>query len=233
MLIHILILIFGAVVLIAGIAFVVLDVMDKVASIKDRAPWVEKILRRRDAFAVLLLVDFVLLAGLGYEMYEKEMPGVEPLKAAFTSADPGARNAEIESLKAQVKLLQREKGKITVRAVTENGEKVLAPQVKAYNIASRLQRQGSPMMEYVLTTNTLRTIDLIGECESPLVGGALQLLTEQGGYVIQAYPPQLISDKRIKIAAQSPVWSPTVLLWISLYFQEGQNHLPVCTFAPQ
>src|SRR5467141_2938878 len=50
--------------------------MDKVESVQKRAPWILKILKRRDAFVALLLICFVLLVGDGYELVIKETPEI-------------------------------------------------------------------------------------------------------------------------------------------------------------
>jgi hypothetical protein len=54
---------FGAIVLLGGSGFVILDAMDKVESIKTRAPWITKILERRSALVALLMICTVLLIG--------------------------------------------------------------------------------------------------------------------------------------------------------------------------
>jgi hypothetical protein len=65
-----------------------MEAMDKVESIQRRAPFIPRILERRDAFIVLLLICCVLLAGNGYEFLEKELPDISAPK--FACAAPPA-----------------------------------------------------------------------------------------------------------------------------------------------
>jgi hypothetical protein len=41
---------FAAIVIVGAAGFLVIDVMDKVESLKAKAPWIPKILERRDSF---------------------------------------------------------------------------------------------------------------------------------------------------------------------------------------
>jgi hypothetical protein len=66
--------IFAALVVVGATVFLVSEAMDKVESIQKRAPWIPKILERRDAFVALLLIAVVLLIGDGYELLTKEVP---------------------------------------------------------------------------------------------------------------------------------------------------------------
>jgi hypothetical protein len=75
---------FAAIVVVGVIGFGVLDAMDKVESIKTRAPWITKILERRSAMAALLMISIVLLVGDGYEFLTKEVPDVAPEHVAFS-----------------------------------------------------------------------------------------------------------------------------------------------------
>lgn len=81
---------FAAVVVIGGMGFVVLDAMDKVESIQRRAPWITKILERRNAFVALLMICTVLLIGDAYELFKKELPEVPaaPIITFSTPAGP-------------------------------------------------------------------------------------------------------------------------------------------------
>lgn len=80
---------FAVIVVLGGIGFLVLDAMDKVESIQKRAPWITKILERRGALIVLLMICTVLLIGDGYELLTKELPEASvPAASAFVSPAP-------------------------------------------------------------------------------------------------------------------------------------------------
>lgn len=74
MILSIVVWLFGAIVILGGLGFLVLDAMDKIESIDRRAPWIPKILARRNAFVALLMISTVLLIGDGYELVTKEIP---------------------------------------------------------------------------------------------------------------------------------------------------------------
>jgi len=76
---------FAAIVVIGAAGFLVLDAMDKVESIRKRAPWIIKILKRRSALLALLMICTVLLIGDGYELLTKEVPEIAaPPSVTFT-----------------------------------------------------------------------------------------------------------------------------------------------------
>jgi hypothetical protein len=83
LIIHILILAFAAIVILGAVLFVVIDMFTRVDYLKDKAPWLERMLERRSAFGVLLLVTTFLLVGDGYELLIKEMPEANSPKVTF------------------------------------------------------------------------------------------------------------------------------------------------------
>ncbi len=89
--------IFAAVVVIGAAAFLVIDAMDKVESIETRAPWIPKLLERRDAFVALLLICVVLLIGVGYELLTKEMPEVAAMPP-IVFKPPASPNVTIKKI---------------------------------------------------------------------------------------------------------------------------------------
>jgi hypothetical protein len=93
--VRIFVLVFGAFVIAGCILFLILEAMDKVESIQKRAPWIEKVLRRREAFVALLLIAVVLLLGDGYESWTKEIPEVPEVHLSGTFPAPPAPNITI------------------------------------------------------------------------------------------------------------------------------------------
>jgi hypothetical protein len=100
--ISIVLLCFSAIAVIGGIGFLVLDAMDKVESIKNRAPWLTKILERRSALAVLLMICTILLIGDGYELLAKELPEV-PAPPTPTFKPPNGPSLTIYQLPQLIK----------------------------------------------------------------------------------------------------------------------------------
>ena len=97
---------FAAVVILGAIVFIALEAMDKVESIQKRAPWIPKLLKRRDAFVALLLICFVLLIGNGYELLTKEIPEAPSAPAISFSAPNPLKDAQIKQLQKQVRDLE-------------------------------------------------------------------------------------------------------------------------------
>jgi hypothetical protein len=71
---HLLVLGFAAVVVLCALAFVVVDMFGRVDYLKTNFPWLERILERRSALGILVLVTIFLLIGDGYELVLKEIP---------------------------------------------------------------------------------------------------------------------------------------------------------------
>jgi len=92
----------AVIVVIGAIVFLVIDAMDKVESIQKRAPWILKILERRDAFVALLMICTVLLIGDGYELLTKEMPEV-PALPNVTFPPPPAPHITVDQLAHPIK----------------------------------------------------------------------------------------------------------------------------------
>jgi hypothetical protein len=74
--IPVLLFLFGAFVIVLGVAFLIMQGLDQVESIKKRVPWLTRALDKRESLVVLLLLAIVLLIGNGYELLIKEVPGV-------------------------------------------------------------------------------------------------------------------------------------------------------------
>jgi hypothetical protein len=98
----VIVLCFSVIAVIGGVGFAVLDAMDKVESIKNRAPWIKKILAKRGAVIALLMTCTVLLIGDGYELVSKELPEV-PLPPVLTFPPMSAPHITIYQLAQPVK----------------------------------------------------------------------------------------------------------------------------------
>lgn len=87
--VRIFVILFTVVVLIAGLAFIVLEANDKLETLKEKAPWFVKFVERRESLNVLVAVCIFMLLGNGYELVIKEMPEVpSPPVVSLKSPSP-------------------------------------------------------------------------------------------------------------------------------------------------
>jgi hypothetical protein len=84
--IHILFLVFATIVVVGAAVFVVVDMFGRVDYLKDRAPWLEKVLERKGAVGLLLIVAIFLLVGNGLELVQKEVPEVAAVPPIIVKA---------------------------------------------------------------------------------------------------------------------------------------------------
>ncbi len=63
-----------AVVTLVAVGFFLLDMADKARALKEKAPWVERLLAKRSAFGFLLLMCLCGQIMLSFEIGEKEVP---------------------------------------------------------------------------------------------------------------------------------------------------------------
>jgi hypothetical protein len=76
--VHVVIFIFGGLVVVAATLFLVVDMFGRVDYLKDKIPGLDRILARRSALVLMLVVTTFLLVGDGLELVEKELPDVSP-----------------------------------------------------------------------------------------------------------------------------------------------------------
>jgi hypothetical protein len=74
--ISIFIIVFGVIVVLSALVFLVMEAMDKIESLRHRVPWLVRLIERRESLNVLLCVSVFLLLGNGYELVKKEVPEV-------------------------------------------------------------------------------------------------------------------------------------------------------------
>src|SRR5260221_14438273 len=83
---HIVVLAFAAVVILAAVLFAIIDMFGRVDYLKENVPWLSRILERRSAVGVLLLVGIFLLVGDGFELVGKEVPEIPPPPTVIVKA---------------------------------------------------------------------------------------------------------------------------------------------------
>jgi hypothetical protein len=72
----IVILLFVVVVLFAGLAFAVIEALDRVGWLRNNVPIVAKYLDKKESFNILFALCLLLLLGVGYEVVTREVPSV-------------------------------------------------------------------------------------------------------------------------------------------------------------
>jgi hypothetical protein len=109
---HILVLGFAGVVVLSVVVFVVVDMFGRVDYLKDKVPWLQRVLERREALGVLLLVAVFLLIGDGYELLIKEMPEIpKPPTVQIIAPSPPPIQIE-DSVKQKRLTIRAELGKL-------------------------------------------------------------------------------------------------------------------------
>jgi hypothetical protein len=135
-------------------------------------------------------------------------------------------NAATAPLKAQ--LLQQERDLSACMSLQKN-----IPEIDSYEIASRMTKPDTPMMEYILTTSTTRVLDLTVACDFSVNDSSTEFLTPTGGSIMQGYQYLPITDKQFRIYMQSPEWHHSSPLLISIYFKKPVDRMPLCRFPTQ
>jgi hypothetical protein len=95
------------------VIFLIFDMMDQAEGLKKRVPGFAKFLEKKEAIPIFLLIFIFMLVVNGYELVTKEIPDVpEAPKLSFSSADPGAKDAETAQLKQQVKVSELRQARV-------------------------------------------------------------------------------------------------------------------------
>lgn len=80
--------VFTVVVLLAAVVFVIMEAQDRVDVLKERIPWLGRIIEKRESFNVLFLTCIVMMLGYSYEMVTKEIPEVPEAPVVIIKAPP-------------------------------------------------------------------------------------------------------------------------------------------------
>jgi hypothetical protein len=89
-----------------AVVFLLIDMFARVDYLKDKFPWMDRLLQRRGVIGALLLVAIFLLAGDGYELLIKELPGVPapPIVRIIPPAAPVIQFAPTRSAPRRAKI---------------------------------------------------------------------------------------------------------------------------------
>jgi hypothetical protein len=146
--------IFGAVVVLFTVCFLMMEALERVEGIKKRVPWFEPWLAKRKTLTQLLLIAIVLLAGNGYELFEKEIPEVPspptikipaPLAPVLQPAEGNTQQSlqpkiEIHGLEGLERALRPDALKTKLQEVTDEN---VAFADKRDETAAELHRKGT------------------------------------------------------------------------------------------
>ena len=91
LIVHLVVLAFVTLVVLGAVIFVVIDMFGRVDYLKHQTPWLERILERRSAVGVLLLVAIFLILGDSYELVKKELPEVPSPPKVEIKAPPAPK----------------------------------------------------------------------------------------------------------------------------------------------
>jgi hypothetical protein len=86
--IPVVVILFTTFVVLGAVAFLIMEGLDKIESIKQRAPWLARFIEKRQSFNVLLVLCIIMLIGNGYELLVKESPDVPAPPIVTIKAPP-------------------------------------------------------------------------------------------------------------------------------------------------
>jgi hypothetical protein len=105
------------------------------------------------------------------------------------------------------------------------------PHIKSFP-TTNAQRPGVPQIDYILTTNIQRSpVDLIAQCNFPIVDAEFTVLTESGG-TTQIELGRSVGTMQYQMTISSPAWTASDPLKITLFLGGSVDRLPRCSFAP-
>ena len=173
-----------------------------------------------------------------FQAWNEERGVSQSLSASVNSASSGKaelssqlsnKNGLIEGLNSQVTSQQTTIGELLAQIGKMQQKQPL--DIRSFQIASRGQRPGFPIMEYILTTNSpYSPVNIIETCDFAIADTAFTLMTTNGGSASFEDQKKLSATSR-EIIITSPAWSPPSPLWISIFFERPVNKMPVCSFS--
>ena len=129
--------------------------------------------------------------------------------------DPQGRDNKIRNLETQI----------------DQFRKSQSPVMKVFPIAHD-SKPGVPKLEYLLASGKIRTpVDLMVECDTAMSDIDLMPLTTGGGGAAFGENRQQISATKYELSMQSPAWSPSSPLWVTIFFTPPVNAMPHCSFT--
>jgi hypothetical protein len=134
-----------------------------------------------------------------------------------TLVDPSSRDELIKKLRGEIRQYKEQE----------------SPAVHVLVVSGDNPRPGVPRMEYVLTTGKIRTpFELLATCDFPIEDAFFSFLTSGNGFFF-ASSKRRVSRNQFTFDAESPAWSPSSPLWVTVYFQKPVDRMPSCEFSVQ
>lgn len=169
---------------------------------------------------VVLLYGPIYLRSLARTVYEDHQSLAAAARLAEDKnsglVDPKSRDDEIAVLKKQL----------------DDYKKAGSSAVRIYPISHDL-KPGVPKLEYLMTTGKIRTpVEVLTTCDFPISSGGARFLTLTGGSA-ETTNDQRISEKQFRFVVLSPAWSPSMPLWVTVFFGGTVDRMPSCTFQVQ
>lgn len=131
--------------------------------------------------------------------------------------DPRSRDARIKGLVAEIGEYKRQQ----------------SPAIHVFVVPGGGSRPGAPLMQYLLTTGTIRTpVNLLVSCDFPISDAFEAPLVEGGGFSFSS-SKRRVSANQFAFNILLPAWSPTSPLWVTIYFEKPVDRMPSCKFAAQ
>jgi hypothetical protein len=142
-----------------------------------------------------------------------------------------AKDEEIGRLKLSCAQNEGAQGILQQQLTTCLLQQKETPIIRAFPISH--DSSGRPRMEYVLTTNVVRTpVDLIASCDLAIAEADLVPLTSTGTGTLSMSKNNL-SVTEYKFSFGSPAWSPSGPIFVTIFFVPPVNRMPSCSFTTE
>jgi hypothetical protein len=150
LIVNVLILGFAGLLVLSVVVFVVIDMFGRVDYLKDKVPWLQRVLERKGALGVLLLVAVFLLIGDGYELLIKEIPEV-PKPPTVEIIAPPPPPIQIEDLVKRKRLtIRTDLGKLLARNNEIKGDCLSDKPPKGFSCGSEYLHWRDQTRNYIL-----------------------------------------------------------------------------------
>ena len=230
LLIHIVILMFAALVVLGAFLFAVIDMFTRVDYLKEKAPWLKRMLERRSAFGVLLLVTAFLLIGDGYELLTKEIPEANPPTVTFP-----APSGPVTTPKSTHAALSPSQAPSTTGQAPSNTTQSLQAHLSVSQSLLISTRSDAPFATKVViqTDKEFPSLRFVMQCDKPLVDTEYALGGTSGmaqQMVSSGLAPGRPNTVLYSYGSSTPPFGPANPLIIELWSKEAVTCNQVATF---
>jgi nitrate reductase NapE component len=191
-------------------------------------------------FGLLGLVFVAAIPFVVYEDHKDLVAQVGRLGKALAQSEQNAsskfehiirsKDSEIQKLKTDFASKEGACGALRQQLNTLLVQQKEVPTIKTFPVSHDM-RPGVPRMEYILVTNVVRTpVTITSTCDIPIADGSLFPMTETGGSM-SVVDHRRISATQFRFSVESPAWSPSGPLWITVFFNPPVKAMPSCSFS--